>query len=185
METVIAQIDDIYSISNQAKKALSERFLCDTFSPKITLLKENEICEYAYFVVSGLLRRFYIQDDKEVTCTFIKKNQWAISPYSFYHQEPGHDYIETITETQVVYISFQDVQELCASFPELYIVDNHYLRSMIIQTITHSRLLRLKAKDRLALFMKAHADLFSIAPQKHIASFLGLAEETLSRRRGK
>lgn len=185
MEAVIAQIDDIYPISNQAKEALSKCFFCNTFPAKTTLLKENEICEHAYFVVSGLLRRFYKQDDKEVTCTFIKPNHWAVSPDSFYDQKPGHDYLETITETQVVYISYKDVQELCTSFPELYIVDNYYLRAMIIQTITHSRMLRLKASDRLAFFMDAHFDLFSIAPQKHIASFLGLAEETLSRRRGK
>jgi len=185
METVIAQIDEIYPISNQAKEALSKCFLCDTFPPKKILLAENEICEYAYFVVSGLLRRFYKHDGKEVTCTFIREKQWAISPSGFYYQKPGRDYIETITETQVVYISHQNVQELCASFPELYIVDNHYLRNMIMQTLTHSRVLRLKAKDRLAFFMKAHFDLLSIAPKKHIASFLGLAEETLSRTRAK
>lgn len=115
----------------------------------------------------------------------MKENEWAVSPDNFFNQAPNKYFIKALEETTVGYLSHSCIQQLYENFPELRIIENYFVRNNFIRTLSYNRILRHKAGERLSLFQESYFDLFIRVPKKYIASFLGVAQETLSRRRTK
>ena len=57
----------------------------------------------------------------------------------------------------------------------------HYLESMRVSR----NMLYLSVEERLKIFVEERSSLFNRVSQKHIASYLGITQETLSRLRSK
>jgi CRP-like cAMP-binding protein len=147
------------------------------------LLRPGEICKHSFFVESGLLRSYTIdQSGKEHILQFGSEN-WIVSDRSSaFFNEPSDLFIDAIEDTQAVLISsdfINEASEISTSF-------RNYNQIALQNHIRHQQkrinlLLSATAETRYMNFIKLYPDLTLRIPQWMIASYLGITPESLSR----
>lgn len=175
-------------------KALTSRFDKDTLEvlDEITtikqlkkgeiLLHQGEICRNSNLIVSGVARKFTYSEKKEVTTEFFFKDDIALSFKSYIHQRPSREVIECLTDVMIEVVDRTAFEAAKRRFPllmeydvlltELYIV---WLEERLYDFHT------LSAKERYEGLLKKSPEYFHHLKLTHIASYLGISLETLSR----
>ena len=165
---------------------LIDQFKLDKFEKKQTILEAGDLSDSVYFVIEGLVRIFYVKEEKEITNWFIKENMMFAATYSILTGNSNYSTYEALEETYVLKIKY-DVLE---SFYTKYHTLEHLGRKIIeayygaFMKKTYD-VLFLSAEERYQLFVKDHGDLLNSVPLRFVASFLGITQETLSRLRAK
>lgn len=170
---------------------LEWQLIDDLFEPKEfdkneIILEEGAVCRHFYFLERGLIRFFCNFDGNDLTKTF------AIAPYcftsktSFRMQSASEEGIQALDKTVVRRISFDDYRKL-----EKINSWNIFMRKLLneIQEYSEKFYLEIKtitAEERYRLILNTYpAELIRKIPLKHLASFLGVAPQSLSRIRKK
>ncbi|WP_346861039.1 Crp/Fnr family transcriptional regulator [uncultured Draconibacterium sp.] len=166
--------------------AIKSEFVQQNFRKEEAILEEGKTCRYFYFFESGLIRFYCNIDGADITKTF------AIAPYcftsrvSFRDQTPANEAIKALEDTVVWKITFEQYKKL-----EQVESWNRFMRKLIaeIQDFTENRMLVSKiytAEENYQQLLKDYpAELMQKIPLKHMASFLGVAPQSLSRIRKK
>lgn len=171
-------------------ETLRERLINDLEiieAPKKTmLLRDGEVANYLYVVLSGLLRSFYIKEGVEICSRFMKENHIVVSVNSFYARKPGYEFIESMEDSTLARIHYDKLQKLYKDHDGF----NYTARVLTEQyfTLSEQRLYLLrkqKAEERYHFFLENYSDLMNRVPLQFIATFLGMNLETLSRIRRK
>jgi len=146
------------------------------------ILREGNICRYFYFFESGLIRFYYNVDGEDVTKTFAVAPYCFTSKISFRNQSPSEEYIQALEETTVWRINYEQYREL-----EKLNVWNIFMRKLLNEVQEFADKLMLESKPRTAekryqlLLENYPPNLMQKIPLKHLASFLGIAPQSLSR----
>jgi CRP-like cAMP-binding protein len=185
LDAFIARLQGIRPMSVELEARI--RQLEVVSRPKGTLLlREGQREDYAWVVLKGLIRSYYIKDDEEISSRFNQENQVVISVGSFYNRVPGYEFVETLEDCLLARIHYDELQELYRSFPEF----NYHARILTEYyfTLSEQRLYLLrkqKADARYRYFLEHYPEWLQRVPLRHIATFLGMNLETLSRIRSR
>ncbi len=153
---------------------------------KTQLLTEGQICDQLYFVEEGLARAYYYHNDEDVTAWFMPENNLILSVRSFFRQEPSYEYIELLEDSTIVTIRHSDLQHLYQQYPEFNYVGRVLTERYYVLSEERALFLRrTKGKERLQGLLETFPQIFNRVPLKHIATYLGMKPETLSRLRRK
>ncbi len=168
-----------------------ELFLSKTevrqYKAKTILLNSGEICKYSYFVNSGILRSFNINDNiVEHVMAFACSGWWIGDMYSLLSQKPGNLFVETLEDSEVVLLSKENQEILYREIPKL----ERFFRILTENSLVanQERLmdnLSLTAEERFEKFCNKHHDLIQKVPQKQIASYIGVTPEFFSKMKSK
>lgn len=157
-----------------------------TFLKGDYLLKANSVCSKSYWVESGIIRKFYLHQDKEVTTEFFFKDDLAISFDSYILQKPSREYIQALTDTVVNvtdYASFQSTKIKRPQLQELdFLLTEYYtlwLEEKVFELHTQN------ATQRYETMLKKSPHIVQQVQLTQIASYLNISLETLSRIRAK
>ncbi|WP_052308900.1 Crp/Fnr family transcriptional regulator [Runella slithyformis] len=85
-----------------------------TYKKGELLLRQSEICGKSYLLTSGIARKYYLNDGKEITTELYFKNDLAVSYDSYTLQQPSRECIEALTEVSVSithYWAFQEAKK--------------------------------------------------------------------------
>ncbi len=159
-------------------------------SEKTITLKRNEFLKVQgsidtniYYVEEGSLRIFVVDADEERTIRFGYKENLITSLDSFLTNKPSDYYIQTIKKTVVRVITKTHVENF------LKIDKNQRLWSGILENVIVQQLereidiLTSSPKKRFQRVLERSPQLFQEIPSKHIANYLRMTPETLSRLR--
>ena len=103
----------IAPISQSCAKTIHGILVIDELPKKELLLRQGQRSDRVYFIKSGLVRSFYIDDTgAERTGWFMKERDVITSPRSFFNREPSNEYIETLEPTIVGSISYDEWESL-------------------------------------------------------------------------
>jgi CRP-like cAMP-binding protein len=155
------------------------------------LLTEGDVCERLWYIKNGLVRGYYIaesdhRNSREVTEWFARENNFFNSTKSFVYQIPSPESIEVLEPTELIYINRSDLYELYARHPEVCNLGRLIAERYWIMYKDKLRDLRFHtAQERIENFLQQSRELFHRVPQKHIASYLGISENYVSKIRGK
>ncbi|KGE14718.1 Crp/Fnr family transcriptional regulator [Sphingobacterium deserti] len=147
------------------------------------LLREGEIGHYAFFVESGLLQSFSL-DEKggEHILQFAPENWIIADRASQYFNKPSDYYIKAIEHSTVVFIQPAFMEKASQWSNEFAcFLENSLQRNIYIQQKRINSLLAMTAKQRYLSFMDMYPGLLLRVPQWMIASYLGITPESLSR----
>ena len=151
------------------------------------LLKEGQVCKALYFVETGCLRMFFINDKTVEQITQFALDGWWISDYfSFMDNKPSEYYIQTIEKSEVLSIDAHIFDDLLKELPQL----ERYFRIMMQKALAATQL-RTKymyemSKEEFYLhFSSSFPEFVQRIPQYMIASYLGLTPEYVSELRKK
>lgn len=158
------------------------------FEKELTLernqfLKVNgSIDTQIYFVVSGSLRIFIIDDFEERVIRFGYKNNIIVALDSFLSGKPSDIYIQAIKKTHVRIIPQKAFLDFIHQTPENLKLWVSILEDLVLQQIEREKdLLTNSPKERYERVLKRSPQLFQEIPERHIANYLRMAPETLSR----
>jgi CRP-like cAMP-binding protein len=157
------------------------------FKAKNLVLRAGEVCTHSYFVNSGLLRSFTINDQiVEHVMSFACAGWWIGDMYSLLSQQPGTLFIEVLEDAEVALLSKADQEALYAAVPKL----ERFFRILTENSLVanQERLmdnLSLTAEERFEKFCKRYPSLIQQVPQKQIASYIGVTPEFFSKMKSK
>ena len=147
------------------------------------LLRENEYCKYTFFVEAGLLRQYSIDSKgKEHTITFAPESWFVSDRESIYFNQPSAYFIQALEDSQVALIDEHFLNALSQKVPSFTTYNNKLLHNHIrhLQNRIHM-LLSTTAEERYLQFIEMYPDILLRVPQTMVASYLGIAPESLSR----
>lgn len=153
------------------------------YKAKTILLNSGVVCKHSYFVNSGILRSFNINDNiVEHVLSFACEGWWISDMYSFITQKPGNLFIEVLEDAEVVLLSKENQELLYREIPKL----ERFFRILIENSLVanQERLmdnLSLTAEERFEKFCTKYPTLIQHVPQKQIASFIGVTPEFFSK----
>ncbi len=165
---------------------LVNEFSIDNFHKKQMILEAGDHSDNVYFVYKGLVRIYYIKEEKEITNWFIKENMMFAATYSILTGEKNYSNYESLEETVVLKIKYSILESYYAKYHSL-----EHLGRKIIESYYGFFMRRaydvmfLSAEERYQIFVNDHNDLLNRVPLRYIASYLGITQETLSRLRAK
>ena len=181
MEQLFTQLNLIYPLSDSLTLYLETHLKTKLLKKKEFLLKQRHVSKDICFIDKGLLRCFYLIDDKEVCAWFMKEGDVAISVESFFQQKESYESIQALDDCILYYITYHELQFIYKNFPEFNVVGRVITERYY--TLSEQRLYAIrmqKANDRYAYLMQHHGDLILRVPSKYLASYLGITEVTLS-----
>ncbi|MGA9638022.1 Crp/Fnr family transcriptional regulator [Flavobacterium sp.] len=164
-----------------------ELFLSKVESKKLkakTILQQSgTICKDSYFVNSGILRSFNINDNiVEHIMSFACSGWWISDMYSLLSGKSGNLFIEVLEDAEILVLSKENQEILYHEIPKL----ERFFRILIENSLVanQERLmdnLSLSAEERYEKFQVKYQDLQYRIPQKQIASFIGVTPEFFSK----
>lgn len=150
-------------------------------------LEQSQKCDYFYFISEGLTRMFYYDlEGQQVTHWFSAQDMMITSPDSFFHNNENILNFEALEESELILVTlaqFEKISKEVIGFEVLFrnmIVDfalNLSRRVMSIQTES--------AEYRYLMLIKQYPTIFQRTKLSHIASYLGVTQQSLSRIRRK
>lgn len=145
-------------------------------------LDEGVVCTQLGYVYKGMVRQFYFKNKRDLTEHFSCEDDVFICIESFLRQRPALLQVEALEHTIVYGIPHDPLLELCAERYEIEILYRRLLENSLILSQRKADSLRFEtANERYARLLKEHPEIVRRAPLSHIASFLQMTPETLSR----
>jgi CRP-like cAMP-binding protein len=187
MIQILDNISKIVDLTTDEEQRLLSRLETKQFKVKSIILHAGEVCQNSYFVNSGLLRSFTINDHiVEHVLSFACEGWWIGDMYSLLTQKPGNLFVEVLEDSEVVLLSKENQEILYQEIPKL----ERFFRILTENSLVanQERLmdnLSLSAEERFEKFCKKYPTLIQKVPQKHIASYIGVTPEFFSKMKSK
>lgn len=156
------------------------------FPKKHVLTQAGQIQRELYFVMEGVQKSYYLDKGKEHVIAFTYRPWMTGIPESFFSQTPSRYFLETITESKLLRISYEKHNALIEEHRSLETAYRK-LTEMILGGLVH-RLHELMADDmetRFKSFVQRSPHLLQMVNHKDIASYLRMDATNFSRLLGK
>lgn len=150
-----------------------------------TILEEGKVCRDLYFVEKGMVRQYYYKNKKDVTEHFSFEGRIVFCIESFLKQEPSRLIVEALENTMLYAIPHDALHNLMEYDREMEMLYRKILEHVAISSQEHADSQRFEnAAERYDRLLREKPEIILRAPMVHIASFLQMTPETLSRVRG-
>jgi CRP-like cAMP-binding protein len=171
------------SLTDEEKEIIQSLFHHRKYRKRQYILQEGDVSRYDNFIIKGLTRTYEVDDKgQEHVLQFGVEDWWVGDMYSFLTDTPSTCHIDCLEDTELLRISKPDEDILYQKVPKLerffrILIQNAYIASM--NRISSS--LQNSAAERYQEFLKKYPRIGERVPNHQIASYLGLAPQSLSR----
>lgn len=143
---------------------------------------EGHVCNAMYFVEKGMVRQFYYKNKKDVTEHFSYEGRIVFCIESFLKQEPSRLMVETLENSILYAIPYEDLHMLMSYNQEVMSLYRKILEHALISSQEHADSQRFEnAAERYNRLLRTKPEIILRAPMVYVASFLQMTPETLSR----
>lgn len=183
MEHFINKIKSSLLLSTEAEEYLYSISKEKTVTKGEVLVREGQAVKKTFFVTDGCLRSFCTdKSGKEHTLQFAIKEWWISDFTAIYNNEPATLTVESIKDSKVIEFNASKLNNIFSQFPEFEVFQRKNLENHVVSL--HKRILnqlQLTARERYDLFVEQYNDIEQYTPNYHIASYLGITQQSLSR----
>jgi CRP-like cAMP-binding protein len=183
LKELIKKIKSSQDLSVEAEDYLFAISKKKTFSKGAVLIRQGQNVNKIYFVTDGCLRSYCIdKNGKEHTLQFAIKNWWISDYIAIYNHEPAILTVECLKKSNVIEFNAKKLDEILTLFPEYEPFQRNILERHVVSL--QKRILnqlQLTASERYDLFIEQYPDIEQDTRNYHIASYLGITQESLSR----
>lgn len=174
--------EQYYRLTPEATKALAQIMEPMKLHKGEVFIKEGEIADYIYYVEKGMVRQFYFKNKRDLTEHISYEGNVVICLESYLRQEPTRLMAETLEPSIIWRISKENFNRLTEERREVeYLYRKVFEYSLLVSQQKADDMRFETAHDRYRLLMERHPEIVKRAPLIHIASFLQMTPETLSR----
>jgi CRP-like cAMP-binding protein len=180
---ILSEIFKDISFTNEERNLIGAKFEQLNLKKGDILLRVNDIVYNQYYVFDGSLRTYFVDDSaKEHTLQFAIKDWWISDFTAFFATTKAIMTIECIQDATIYKISRKNIEFLYDKIPK---VETFFRKKMeksfaafqkrILSNLSQS------AKERYTSFIKTYPNIEQSVKNYHIASYLGISPESLSR----
>ncbi len=181
-----AALDKIAQKYTPLSKTCQEELVANskirTFKRGEIVVREGQYAQTAYLITQGCARAYYLQDGRDISDWFTFENEIMTSIVSFFTSKPSPHFVEFIEDSVAIEFSKETMDQLSSK--------HHDFERFISKAVTDTMLglcerlhtiQFVKAEERFTRLLKIYPDITNRVPLTHIASYLGITLETLSR----
>jgi CRP-like cAMP-binding protein len=152
---------------------------------KKNLLSQGDVCNHIYFLTNGFFRMFYVDlEGNEINTRFTAENNFMVDYQSFLTQQPSQYYWQAMQDSTLIAFTFQNVQKLYDASPIWQKFGRLVAERVYMQVNERVEMLQfMTPEQRYMHLIRTRRELFNQISQFHMASYLGIKPESLSRLR--
>lgn len=182
IDSLINSIQYLITLSPAEIDIVKSLFKAKTYKKGEFFLEEGRICKQVGFVAKGLMRYYINQDGEEKTYDFSQENEFVCNYESFLPQISSTKNIQALEDSIVFVISHADLQLFYANVRAGERFGRIAIEAVFVKLLQGISSLYSETPElRYERFLKNHADLQQRISQYHIASFVGVKPQSLSR----
>ncbi len=157
------------------------------FSKGASICRVGDRADKLFYMTSGLVKCFYINDGKELILRLMADNSAVLSYSGFITNSPSSEYIECLQPCEGFLLPIAEIEKLRVEHPKIdlifrYMAEQHYLSMERRLIMLHHK----SAEDRYHHFCQTMEEKIVKETPKHcIASYLGMTAESFSRMKKK
>jgi CRP-like cAMP-binding protein len=180
--SLLDNIQSLITLDQGEKDFITSLFKEKRYKKGDFFLAEGQICKYVGFITKGLMRYYINHDGEEKTYSFSQENQYVCNYESFIPQNPSLKVIQALEDTEVLVISHTDLQLLYSNVKKGERFGRIAIEGVFLQLLLDINSLYTETPElRYETFLKNHSDLQQRISQYHIASYVGVKPQSLSR----
>ncbi len=180
---ILEHVEEIIRLNESEKERFTSILIKKKLRKRQFLIQEGDSVKYEYFVASGCLKAYEVDDNgDEHIIQFAKENWWISDFKAFFEEGKATLNIDTIEESIVYGIEKQDLENLFLDVPKF----DRFFRIKLTSAFValQNRILSSMDKsnsERYLDFQKTYPNLERRIPNYMIANYLGIKPESLSR----
>jgi CRP-like cAMP-binding protein len=186
IDRTVAQLGENLNLSAEDKQSLLQASKPKQLKQGQFFIEAGQTCGEIAILQTGIFRTFYLANDKEYTSYFNTEDRNPIigAFTSFLRQKPSVESVVALEDSQYQSISKEELEGLYESHPNIQkmgrlLAEYNYVLAMErIYDLQHSA-----AKTRYEKFLALYPNVINRIPHYHIASYIGVTPESLSRLR--
>lgn len=176
-------IQQITPLTDAEFEYILSHFTTKKLKKRQFLLQVDDLVHHDFFVLKGLLKLYHTDNEgKEHILQFAMEDWWICDYQAYFNQTSATLTIDCIEAVEVLCLSLQNREKLCAEFHK---IEHFFRRKSNSGYIAMQRrvlsLLNNNAKERYEQLLAQYPTLFQRVPKTVIAAYLGVSRETLSR----
>lgn len=183
IDDILNTIQQEYApLSPECQEDLLESIAIRSLKKGEVLVKEGQYADKAYFIVQGCARAYYVKEGRDISDWFAFEQEFISSIVSFFAHAASPHYIELLQDSLLIELSRDSIEALSQKYHEF----EHLIRVVVTKTMLSQRerissILFHTAEEKYEQILKIRPDIIQRVPLMHIASYLGMTTETLSR----
>ncbi|MEO1655506.1 MAG: Crp/Fnr family transcriptional regulator [Bacteroidota bacterium] len=171
-----------FPLNQEGLEEVLEAFAEQVYPKGHRLLQPGQTEREIRFLASGWLREYYNREDKEINIHFFEAPVFVNDFLSLYEAQPSQKWQEALSEIRLLRMSYQTHQELLQKYPCGNQIFEEIFRRLFRQREQREyRRLTSNPEERYQALFQYRPQVLQYVPQYHIASYLGVSPETLSR----
>ena len=182
-DILFSHIEHKVALSDAEKSAIAAFFSFKKIRKKQFILEEGEICMHLSFVNKGLIKSYRLDEKGNEHISLFGWEGWWISDFNSYiNQQPATLYIDAVEDTELFLLTRAAYEQLTLDVP---IMDRYFRLLYQNSLVTKDERLissnSYSAEEKFQRLIQSNPEIMQRVPQHLVASYLGLAPETLSR----
>ena len=146
----------------------------------------GETERYMYFVKEGIQKSYFEKDGKQHVIAFAYAPSFSGVPESFHTQTPSRYFLETITDSHFIRISYEKHTELMEKHREIETMVRKTLSWFLVGVIQRQHeLMAFDMETRFKVFVERSSHLLNMVSQKDLASYLRIDPTNFSKLMGR
>ena len=172
-----------FHVLSEAEYAL----LCSKLQPKKFLKGEiiihpGQTQRQLYFINSGVQMSYFETEKKTHVVAFTYAPGPCALPDSFPMQQPSKYFLTSLSDSEVEYITYNNLQELFSQSQAIETLFRKMTEAILAGVINrHTELHSLTIEERYKAFCNRSGHLLQLVPHKYIASYLGIDATNFSK----
>lgn len=182
MEALFDWVQTHTNIPLEELEEFTKRLTPFEFQKNEFITNIGQVEKHIYFFTEGVAKNYLLKDDKEICFHFVFQNDFCSNYESFVEEKPSQYYFQALTKCKGYKISCKDIDELYHTTKS-----GNYLGRLILEKLfleSSKRFISMLSdspRERYLTLLNQEPELLQKVSLKHIASYLGMTPETLSR----
>lgn len=182
MEEIKHYFEQHFGICSPDWDIFSSKLTCLSFPKKTVLLSKGETENHLSFVEKGSVRQYVPLEDGQLTFGFVFSGSFISAYDSFITQTPSKYVVETITETVLWRLTYNDLQEVYSTSQIGNLIGRKASEELFLKKSKRELSLLLDTpEERYLKLFAERPELIREIPLKYLASYIGVTPQALSR----
>jgi CRP-like cAMP-binding protein len=176
------KLQSFKGLTEASKSSVTQIATLHYFKKGQNLVAQDQICKHLFFVEEGCIRTFTIHDGNEINLSFTFENHFATSLKSLRQGIPSELTLQAMEPTTVYVFEKDALFGLYKSDYQIESFGKSIIEELLEAQEDHSNLFKLYTPAERYYFLQQHfPEIIQRISLSHLASYLGVARETLSR----
>ena len=172
-------------LSKEAENAIIEICSIVTIKKNKDLQPMGHTCKTIYFIKKGVARIYYFKDGIDITERFFFENSIIARVESLFTGKPSRKAIQILDDAEIIAINSTQLFKLYDTFPEIERLFRKIFEAAYVDTVNRIEGMQFhSAEERYNALLTEAPNVLIRVPLKHVASYLGITQVSLSRIRG-